>query len=246
MQVSLLPISDLLKNLYRKELYLPRLIEIDTIPLQSLDGYYAPISLVHGQERNTIHLKDLFKPLDSIVTPSRILITALAGSGKSSLLQKIAYDWSNDKFANDRFHALIKIPLKLILTSWRDCYTSEEKNGKLFSCFVHYILKEDCIRNKIDSPSLAEISTLLSDHQEQLVLLLDGYDEVAPLSKDNSYVKNILGTAFTFSNFVITSRPDAIKDTSGFNRYIEGHGFDDNSVKSYINQYYDNQYELLS
>ena len=49
-------------------------------------------------------------------------------------------------------------------------------------------------------------------NKDRVLLLLDGYDEVAFLSQDNRDYRDIMEAVFQYKNVIMSSRPNAITE----------------------------------
>lgn len=181
------------------------------------------ISLV-SQGRNCIQ-----KPLNSYPMmfhsrpgcskPRRILVEGEAGVGKSTFLCKIAHDWSRGNGKLLPFTVVILIELKQIKGSFKDAIIQQ-----LFPA---------------DFPiPLAQLLSYLASHQENVLFLLDGFDE-ANLSC-LTHLRDILsGRIFRNSCVVLTSRPGK---TTHIQRMMDTRlvitGFTTENIRSYVLKYF--------
>jgi predicted NACHT family NTPase len=127
---------------------------------------------------------------------------------------------------------LFQIRLKDLLDDqWRQNYHRDELNQYPLACFIHAHLNHD-LRSEF---KLEDIVKAISN-QEEVLLLLDGYDEaVVKITKD-SLAQDIFNQALSYQNIIMTSRPNVLSDkvSSNFERVIENIGLDQKGIESYI------------
>ncbi|XP_033119512.1 uncharacterized protein LOC117118892 [Anneissia japonica] len=154
----------------------------------------------------------------------KVLITGKGGMGKTTLLKYIAHQWATDDghvFA-DKLLFLINI--------------REIKASKTFL---------DIIMNKIDCKAVIHknnfscdsVERFLVTHDDEIVILLDGYDELERNAKDpiDLFKRSELGE----SSVVITSRPDNTADlVECCDVHIEVKGFSSSNIKKYIQNHF--------
>ena len=116
-----------------------------------------------------------------------------------------------------------------------------EKHNKsridfLLPCFIHYCIGAN--RTKIDVERIININ---SKKYNNALILIDGYDEISHLVNDNNPdIKDIKEKMFECPNIILTSRPNAIKESEKetFNVQLENIGLDDKGIKKYIGAYF--------
>jgi len=253
-------LSAKLKALYAAQDTLPKLIDDDKLEQQSLSKYYIKLQVVlnessDGKERAAAHdkvlgekaaieIENIFGEVDdSHPEVARILLLGKAGLGKTTLLHYMSYKWGKDDLWTDKFDSVFRIRLKELLdTDWSKKYTIEELQESILGCFVHYCLSSQYnLLKDHDLPkiTLAEVFTALAS-KDQALLLLDGYDEIAPLN--NKYhpshhdYSDIMTAIFEHKYLVMSSRPNALKADikSKFERDIESKGLDYSGISQYI------------
>lgn len=213
------------------------------------------------------------KPVSTIIDPYgapkpfHILITGLAGIGKTTLSQYLCYMWAKqpalqpikeekgeeqlssdelkelEKFKHwhDRFSLAIRIPLRNLMShKYKD-------NNRLttFDFLVEHLSPGE------KSSGLVELSPQENERlkdqiraEEQsghLLLILDGYDEVA---RDISIsMKEILKALLAARHVIITSRPYYLDDLAReygftFDKAYRVTGFTDDNINHYITNFF--------
>ena len=80
-------------------------------------------------------------------------------------------------------------------------------------------------------------------NKDKILLLLDGYDEIAHLkiSEKKSEYNQLYDEIFSYKYVVLTSRPNAVDKVmrDKFDRKIENTGLDHAAIKRYFEQYFE-------
>nr|XP_054757361.1 uncharacterized protein LOC129263475 [Lytechinus pictus] len=133
--------------------------------------------------------------------PSRILVSAPAGVGKSTAVAKIAYDWAIKK----KESALEQLPL-LFAVRFRN-------TGHMTS--IGKAIKDQLLSDVHDlKPD--DIESFIRENQEICHIILDGLDEYAGISSQNNIVSVIRCDEFPQCRVLVTTRPHL---ESYFNQY---------------------------
>jgi len=240
-----------LQAIYKKQNKIAPLIEglEAEIPEQTLDDYYVKLNTIikedndkkqanyeaiSGQKKE-VEIEDIFDQQDpaSQAQTRRLLILGGAGVGKSTLMQYIAYRWATSGLWKEKFDFVYRVTLKILLnTGWDRDYTREERKDEL-KCLVHYNLAA-----QDEGLKLEEVPWL--EKKDKILLLLDGYDEVA--HERNGIYKKLFERIFEHENLILTSRPNAIDKQMAekFGKKIENTGLDHHGINKYLTQYFKN------
>ena len=188
------------------------------------DNADEPVAI---QDNNSIPIIDL---INSGGIESRTLIYGQAGIGKTTLIHKIAHMWANNEIWQGKFNYVFWLPLRQLTN----------KNYHTVEDFIY----DTCTKNvggvskpEIDATKRAISNIIGNNHQDQILLLLDGYDEL-DLEK-YPYAKDIIDKLFMFKNYILTSRPNAIDETieRKFNNIYENVGFTKDNIIEYIDRH---------
>ena len=182
------------------------------------------IDAVYGQKID-VNLKELIQKADS---GSRILIEGRPGSGKTTYMMKVSCDWGRKKILKSKLVIFVRL---------RHLPKTQ------------YIYLHDLIQ--IASPAFSpdDIQGLSSYIEgrfgENVVFVLDGFDEYAPGASDDNYISRlILKQIYSQSIVILSSRPAA---TQRFRQnatlWVEVVGFMKEQVLQYINSYFENNKE---
>ncbi|RZI47005.1 NACHT domain-containing protein [Rickettsiales endosymbiont of Peranema trichophorum] len=241
------PLSEKLKAFYKAYDVLPKLIEDERLPEQKIKDYYVKLEIMlnAGADRKPIEVPKIFDEVGDQKATGRVLITAAAGMGKSTLLHYITHQWGQDQMFAEKFEYMFKVKLKTLTSSG---YT-EKSDNPLVSLILNDLetqwLDLDDQGIAVSSIDEREIKEVLIDkeYDDKVLLLLDGYDEVAHLEGSNAAFRKVLRDVWTHGNVLLTSRPNAVSDkiSGSFERRIEGNGLEQSGVIEYINKYFEYQ-----
>ncbi|XP_078380301.1 NACHT, LRR and PYD domains-containing protein 3-like [Oculina patagonica] len=186
--------------------------------------------------------------------PKSILVTGKAGIGKTLFSQKLVRDWADDK----------------LFQSQENLHTPDVKFAYLLTFRQLNLLGNDMfsLRELLNCSSLLDENSnidnslfeYLVNHPEEVLIILDGYDEYSQQDYITSYseeqypnnaseempvaalcAKLIKGKMLRDSVVMITSRPDESDNEMGgihFDQYVEITGFSPEQVKEYIEKYF--------
>ena len=186
------------------------------------------IDEVYGKKTN-ISFDDLFKGVNH---RSLFLLEGRPGSGKTTLMLNISCEWGNKKLLTEA-KVVILVHLRQ-LSHTGDVYLSQLLGA---SCNHLYSAEMQCISSYIERYC-----------GENVVFLLDGYDEYYySMSEHNIVKKIIMKEMFTKSVVVVSSRPAAtISFRKTATKYIEVVGFFKEQVFQYIKTFFGNNEKASS
>lgn len=235
-----------LQVIYKAQDVLPKLIEDASIPEQKMDEYYVKLQIIMedktaDEARLPIELQDMFNPAGKQGAVGRVLVHGVAGVGKTTFLNHIAYEWGKGRVFGDKFDYVFKVRLKSLLDeSLCDELDTHDTKDKL-AAFIQRCIeqqqveqqyKEGATSTTTDAPMFTDISIaeIKAADKTRTVLLLDGYDEIEHLNRGTHVVRELLNKIFDYPNVVLTSRPNAVSSSleNRFERKIEniGLGYD--------------------
>ena len=158
---------------------------------------------------------------------NRVLLQGNPGSGKSTTLRKICHD-----FAKSNLPPEIKVVVRVALGELEEGTKPKMED-----------LMQTCI-SEVHSNLIEEIKSFAYDHNgEGILLLFDGFDELARDLQKKSLVADILNhKAYPRSSYIITSRPSATAQlppqaVQQMDR-IETQGFTEDKLEQFIQQWF--------
>ncbi len=192
----------------------PNMVEKD-----SLREIYARLCTAEkSSAEKAIEIHNLFDE-----KTKRVLVLGRAGIGKSTLCQKIAYDWAAGNLFAQKFSLVYHIKL-------RDFNSQETLLGDPHKWMSKMIAKS-CYAGAHQEKILQELQT----HPEKILLIFDGWDEAsAQLTQAlEVYLLN------TQAHYLITSRPGVTsKIHNNFDLIVENMGFTRTQVESYAEKFF--------
>ena len=144
----------------------------------------------------TKDIKEILAPLEENDDPQLILIEGAPGIGKTILLKEIAFKWSENRL-------LAKFKLVLLLCLRDQCVQKLSSADQLFSNHQQYGT------NHMDTAKLC-YEYFSENGGEDILFLLDGYDELPINMKEDSLIASIINhRLFLDCSLIISSRPHA-------------------------------------
>ena len=166
----------------------------------------------------------IFRPHPKCQKPRKLLIEGDPGMGKTTYLQKLAYDWANKQNEWDASFPEIEV---LLLLRCNDIKSS------IWEAIDDQILPED-----IDEKAKETFFKYIKENQSKVLLLLDGLDEADPCKRD-IYLSLLKCKLLPACHVVITSRHEVGKKVSLHCHTLwEIVGFTKEDSKSFIRKYF--------
>ena len=157
------------------------------------------------------------------ISRQRVLIEGVAGSGKSTLTQRMCSDYFDGNFAQD-YNIVIHVALR-----------SLPKDQQKLSL-------QDLIFTSVGAADIVEeVAASITSCQGQAVLFIfDGFDELSEEMRESSLVRDIIkGRILPQSSFVVTTRPISAESLYHcVDRRVEISGFGEEEVKKYVTEYF--------
>ena len=162
---------------------------------------------------------DVLREQKSNPYSNRFLVYGIPGIGKSTFAKKIALDWARSKKEIlKKFDVLLMIPLRNVCgcSTFRDILIE----AKLFST-------ED--QRFIDG-----LNRYILDHQDKVLLVLDGFDEYSASGKSPVVQRIWMGDELRECFVILTTRPVKEDDTKRFSHsQFQIKGFDWAQIKEF-------------
>ena len=185
------------------------------------------VDAVYGEKTN-IRYEDIFQNVDKRCL---VLFEGRPGSGKTTLMMRVSCDWGRGTFL--KYKLVILVRLRHL-----------SKTGDIY---LHDLLRVACPAFTPDD--VQGLSSYIEGRLgEDVVFLLDGFDEYAPGTSDDNYIsKLILKKMYSQSVVILSSRPAATQCFRQRARvWIEVVGFMKEQVYQYINCYFEEKKEKSS
>ena len=198
-----------------KDIYMK--LEDVFIPLH-IDSHNQP-SFIKGKEQDKQY------SIENILEQRDLVVLGDPGSGKSTLLKYIATFVSQNR-SNDWLYK-DTVPIFIKISEYADWYEKNHKN------LYEYIISTD-----------SQYSELFKENFEysNLLVLLDGLDEITDSAIRNNIVKNIidLKSRFPYNRYIITSRLIGYRESSLSGHFKESRlkDFTINDIKLFAKQWY--------
>lgn len=251
---QLLSLKDKLMYLFKLEENLPKLIDIKSIPTQTIREYYVQPNLVKidkdDNEKHPIELKDIF----SQEANHKVLLEGGFGVGKTVILQRISHGWSEDEVIKNRYDSIYKLKLKLLLSDWQKKYDTDELDSNKLAYFIHYSINKLVAKIQTYSEYKPEyritiheiIDDINNGDRGRILLLLDGDNDLNALLKDDE-INALIYEMIDFSNLIMTSRSNSLPTVfiNEFDNIVEVTGFSPNLARQYINKYFFYQSKMI-
>ena len=163
-----------------------------------------------------------FRPHSKCKKPRKVLIEGDPDMGKTTYLQKLAYDWANKQNEWDASFPEIEV---LLLLRCNDIKSS------IWEAIDEEVLSED-----IDEKDKETFFKYIQENQSKVLLLLDGLDEADPCER-GIYLSLVTCKLLPACYVVISSRHEVGKKVSCDNLW-EIVGFTKEDSKSFIRKYF--------
>ncbi|XP_071801310.1 NLR family CARD domain-containing protein 4-like isoform X2 [Asterias amurensis] len=165
----------------------------------------------------------------------RVILKGLAGRGKSTILDKMAYDWACGE-------ALQQFELVFVLRM-----SAVEQSTELIDSIFEQIFAED---TKIDKGAL---DSFIRDNEEKVLILFDGFDELKTPALDKALFGSILKILnrkkYRECFVVVTTRPShyhKLVTESLIQKpftQVGVEGFDKEDIKKYVKRFYSDDHD---
>ena len=209
----------------------------ETFGLEKFNEYWANLlscnASTHDSDMKTFSFKKLFSSFskDSNHTSIRkVLLLGEAGLGKSSLCQKIVYDWAMKKLWKKKYKAIYWLCL-------RDCNTAVQPGGFLAKEENNEVwLSKAISRFVLNQESFADsLKEYINSHKRKILIILDSYDEAS--QELRKIIDNLLKDPKL--KILITSRSDVVNAIYPYmDRVVEIMRFSDDQLITYTNQFF--------
>ena len=178
---------------------------------------------VYGHKTH-IDFDNLFGNVDH---SSMILLEGRPGSGKTTLMLRISCDWAKGKLMKSKLVLFVRLRYL----------------GKTQNIYLHDLLQVTCA---LSSEDIYGLSSFIEGRLgEDVVFVLDGFDEYALGTHENNFIHNLITKqVFSRSTVIVSSRPAATRDFRLIaTKWVEVVGFMREQVIQYIRTYFEHDEE---
>ena len=189
-----------------------------------LKTVYGKIDEVYG-DKTSIDVKNVF---DGMVFRSFILFEGRPGSGKTTLMIKISCEWAKGDLFQSKLVFLVQL----------------RRLGRKRDIELCDLIRVAC-RTLSPKDICGLTSYIEGTLGEDVVFILDGFDEYAPGVNEENFVYRLIAKyVFPESIVIVSSRPAATQPFRRIaNRWIEVVGFMEEQIREYIYSYFEDSRE---
>ncbi|XP_038051100.1 NLR family CARD domain-containing protein 4-like [Patiria miniata] len=163
------------------------------------------------------------------------ILTGLAGSGKTTLFDKIAYDWA---VGSSRVLQRYKLVFKLKM------HSLDETSGHVTAVFNQLLAEDTCVDK-------GRLDTFIKHSPMKVLILLDGFDEFKTTSLCESKFGSILNILNRMTlrgcTVLVSTRPSHYDRLVSWDlvqepfTHVEVLGFNNKSVPEYVNKFFSHE-----
>ncbi|KAM9299074.1 NACHT, LRR and PYD domains-containing protein 12-like [Gastrophryne carolinensis] len=210
--------------------------EEDPVGLPDQHEYFVlanrRVRIYEHNKHQKISLFDILSPLEAgSKSPKKVLITGIAGIGKTSAVQRLMFDWAVGKAFKD-ISCAVNFPFREL------------------SLLANPLSFFDLIKQ--NHPKLNKVAKDLCQDPERLLVVLDGLDEFKHLLRGGTLVKSVTdqapiqdliysilkGSLLPGASIVVTTRPQLSFPLETFDRKVVILGFGERQVKEFCFRYF--------
>jgi len=211
------------------------------------DARMASVEDLFGDKR-VIKAENLFKPIrelfnnqvqakDTHEAPRLLLVQGRAGIGKTTFVRYAAHEWSKGRlYTNYTWVFTLTLRKLRLLPNTPELSLPE---------WIRLSQFNDWEQKEFDELWKQSIETAI--HQNQVLLILDGYDETPEHHPCQSMLKNLLTGSGKYAklSLLMTTRPCSAGEITEKRRNLEIIGFTDENINEYIQSYFESCEQTL-
>ena len=201
----------------------------------------------------TVTMDDIFKPQEECAHPRTVLIEGTPGIGKTTLCNKLAYDWATKKTEADdlsgsffpNFQVVLLLKCREIESYlWRASEgrllspSEKEKANEVFASVLWDAIDDQLLPRDVTKEDKEEFFKFIRHNQSDILLVLDGLDEL-PTNMLAAFKEVLQGRMLTKCHIVATARQEVGMEVREFcDKLLEIEGFTTNDARKFIVKYF--------
>lgn len=215
------------KDIYMKltDIFIPLKINSNKLKNNIENETYIVEDIIFDEKKSENNSLSLLQSIINILDNRALVILGDPGSGKSTLLKYITRFIADNRETDWPFNNII--PLLIKVSEYAEWYDCNKKN------LFEYIISLDSQYHNVIIENL---------EQSNLLILLDGLDEITDSSIRNKIVKNIidLKARYPYNRYIVTSRLIGYRESSLNGYFLESEllDFTENDIKQFSNKWY--------
>ena len=211
------------------------ILEIEDAVRVFVEPHIHQVEYNHGSPVNKGKLKnitDIYSMLGRLEPGSRVVVSAPAGYGKSTLLGHLASDWRDGHPSMCKYKHLFLLVLRQLHNHTVPIETIICKDAAL-----------------LDSSLAGQVRRSLKFNSQSSILFIDGYDELPDMERPHSTISQVIsGELAKQSVVIVTARPHCLKEITdlikGYHVRITLGDLTPRDVRMYCEEFFKNQNDL--
>ncbi|XP_068733956.1 NLR family CARD domain-containing protein 4-like [Montipora capricornis] len=145
------------------------LVDIDQVYTR-LSVTQRETTLTGSKQKKMAHYSDLFTPIGKGINPKRILVQGETGIGKSTFAKRLAIDWArlDDTHTEDKQAAVLRRFKLVVFVDLKEVSKCQSLKDVIYNSGLFA---------REDKWLVEGLLNYITNHQYEVLLLLDGYDE---------------------------------------------------------------------
>ena len=200
----------------------------------------------------TVTMEDIFKPHEECADPRTVLIEGRPRIGKTTLCNKLAYDWATKKqeggdpsksfFPN--FQLVLLLKCREIKSYLREATEKKEKASEIFKSVLWDAIDDQLLPRNVSKEDKEKFFKFILRNQPYILLVLDGLDAL-PTDMLPAFTEVIQGRMLPKCHVVATARQEVGMDVREYcDTLLEIEGFTKEDAREFIVGYFNEDAHL--